>query len=184
MLPPVMSMQGLRNLSSAIGLAFSGLLLVPCAFAQESGSSAAPIQATPVPQAEPVFAPQGATPMSTSDLVPAANSTISTAPTPAKTPVGTRVSSMQARSRVIEDYRPERVQVYPEDPESAWWEINPHYAFARAQREQKPLLLLFTGIWNTQAMALSQEVFATKSFNEYVKENLVICYLHYERNFT
>ena len=76
------------------------------------------------------------------------------------------------------------MQVYPDDPESAWWEINPHYAYARAQREQKPLLLLFTGIWNNRAMALSQEVFSTKSFNEYVKENLVICYLNYPRNYT
>lgn len=99
-------------------------------------------------------------------------------------PAGPTVSSMQTNSRVIENTRPERVKVYPEDPESAWWEINPHYAFARAQREQKPLLLLFTGMWNTQAMALSEEVFATKSFNDYVKENLIICYLNYPRNIT
>lgn len=98
--------------------------------------------------------------------------------------MGPSVSGMQSRSRVIESLRPKRVQVYPDDPDSAWWEINPHFAFDRAQREQKPLLLLFTGVWNSQAMALSQEVFATKSFNEFVKENLVICYLHYERNFT
>lgn len=89
-----------------------------------------------------------------------------------------------ARSRLIENDRPERAMVFPEDPDSAWWEINPSYAFARAQREQKPLLLLFTGIWNTQAMGLSQEVFATKSFNEYVKENLVICYLKYPKSIT
>lgn len=95
---------------------------------------------------------------------------------------GGGISGAVARSHVIEDERPERVQVYPDDPDSAWWEINPSYAFARAQREQKPLLLLFTGIWNTQAMGLSQEVFSTKSFNEYVKENLVICYLNYPRN--
>ncbi|MEM7601730.1 MAG: thioredoxin family protein, partial [Verrucomicrobiota bacterium] len=148
-----------------------------------SAPVATPIQATPVPRGEPVFAPQNSTPMSTADLVPVP--TVGTNPAPvAKTPAGTTVSSMQSRAKVIENLRPERVQVYPDDPESAWWEINPHYAFDRAQREQKPLLLLFTGVWNSQAMALSQEVFATKSFNEYVKENLVICYLHYERNFT
>lgn len=45
-------------------------------------------------------------------------------------------------------------------------------------------MLLFTGAWNTQAMALSQEVFATKSFNNYVKENLVICFLNYPKNVT
>lgn len=99
-------------------------------------------------------------------------------------PMGPTVSQMQSRGSVIESVRPERVKVYPEDPESAWWEINPRYAFARAQREQKPLMLLFTGMWNTQAMALSKEVFSTKSFNEYVKENLIICYLVYPRNIT
>ncbi|MEM9016963.1 MAG: hypothetical protein AAGC68_08105 [Verrucomicrobiota bacterium] len=102
----------------------------------------------------------------------------------AKSPMGTTVSTQQSRSRVIEAFRPERVKVFPDDPESAWWEINPHYAFARAQREQRPLLLLFTGMWNSQAMSLSEEVFSTRSFNEYVKNNLVICYLNYERNFT
>lgn len=102
----------------------------------------------------------------------------------ANTPGGVSVSPLRMDSRMIEVFRPERVKVFPDDPESAWWEINPHYAFDRAQREQKPLMLLFTGIWNDQAMALSQEVFSTKSFNEFVKENLVICYLNYERNIT
>ncbi len=102
----------------------------------------------------------------------------------AQNPNGLSVSNQMTRSRAIEAERPDRVQVFPEDPESAWWEVNPHFAFDRAQREQRPLMLLFTGSWNTQALALSQEVFATKSFNEYVKENLVICYLNYPRNFT
>lgn len=99
-------------------------------------------------------------------------------------PMGPTVSPMQSRGRLIQDMRPQRITVFPDDPESAWWEINPSYAFARAQREQRPLMLLFTGVWNTQAMALSEEVFSTKSFNEYVKENLVICYLNYPRNQT
>src|SRR6056297_3401977 len=90
----------------------------------------------------------------------------------------------QGQARLIEEVVPERVPVYPDDPDSAWWEVNPHYAFDRAQREQKPLLLVFTGTWNPQAMALSEEVFATKSFNEFVKENLVICYLSYPKNYT
>jgi len=97
---------------------------------------------------------------------------------------GTTVSGEQTRARVVEEERPERVPVYPDDPESAWWEINPSFAFSRAQREMKPLMLLFTGTWNSRAMALSEEVFATKSFNEYVKENLVICYLEYPRSVT
>lgn len=98
--------------------------------------------------------------------------------------VAPSLSGSQGQSRVVETIVPERVPVFPDDPDSAWWEVNPHYAFDRAQREQRPLLLLFTGTWNTQAMSLSEEVFATSSFNEYVKENLVICYLNYPRNFT
>lgn len=120
---------------------------------------------------------QPAPPPMTSDLVAAPASAA-----PVALPTGPIVSETQSGARIIEIEHPERVPVYPDDPESAWWEINPHYAFERAQREQRPLMLLFTGVWNTQAMALSQEVFATKSFNDYVKENLVICYLNYPRN--
>jgi len=150
----------------------------------------APVAAAPVsfatqdglPQAFPVPVP----PTTPSEMSPPAQSPISVMPVErAGSPVsGVSVSSPMERSRVITAIRPERVPVFPEDPESAYWEINPHYAFARAQREQRPLLLLFTGMWNAQAMSLSEEVFATKSFNEYVKEHLVICYLNYERNFT
>lgn len=93
-------------------------------------------------------------------------------------------AGFQGQARLIETVVPERVPVYPDDPDSAWWEVNPHYAFDRAQREQRPLLLVFTGTWNNQAMSLSEEVFATKSFNEFVKENLVICYLNYPKNYT
>ncbi|MEM7696820.1 MAG: thioredoxin family protein [Verrucomicrobiota bacterium] len=112
---------------------------------------------------------------------PGANTTA--APVAPSNP-GISLSSMRADSQVVENFAPERVPVYPDDPQSAWWEINPHYAFARAQLEQKPMLLLFTGIWNSQAMSLSEEVFSTKSFNEYAKENLIICYLNYPRSIT
>lgn len=151
----------------------------------------------PMPSATDAFAPgpeaRGtppvAVPIEPGEMTAAPSNTPAAMPiTPATVspaaPKGATISEMQSQSRVIEDERPERVQVFPDDPESAWWEINPHYAFDRAQREQRPLMLLFTGIWNTQAMALSQEVFATKSFNNYVKENLVICYLSYPRNYT
>lgn len=141
----------------------------------------APLPATTPPPPAAGFARQDGTPAPIA--MPVATPAIQPAAGPA-VPQGATVSAMQARGRMIENTRPERVQVYPDDPESAWWEINPHFAFDRAQREQKPLLLLFTGQWNTQAMALSEEVFATKSFNEYVKENLVICYLDYPRNIT
>ena len=95
---------------------------------------------------------------------------------------GAQMSEQVARSRVIEEYKSEKFLVYPDDPQSAWWETNVRYAFARAQREMKPLLLLFTAVWRPEAMNLSEEVFATKSFNNYVKENLVICYLNYPPN--
>ena len=146
----------------------------PDSFAPGPTTSDAPTIAVPIEPGE-----MTATPANTPIAVPVSPRTA--AP---NAPKGTTISETQSQSRVIEDDRPERVQVFPDDPESAWWEINPHYAFDRAQREQRPLMLLFTGIWNTQAMALSQEVFATKSFNNYVKENLVICYLSYPRNYT
>ncbi len=98
--------------------------------------------------------------------------------------MGASVSDVKANGYLIESARPQRVPVFPDDPDSAWWEINPRYAFQRAQREQKPLLLLFTGDWNTKAMKLSEEVFSTKSFNEYSKKNLVLCYLNYPKNIT
>ena len=87
-----------------------------------------------------------------------------------------------ARSRLVQEYKPEKILVFPDDPDSAWWETNVRFAFARCQREMKPLLLLFTAVWVPRAMDLSAEVFATKSFNSYVKENLVICYLAYPQN--
>ncbi|MDF1755599.1 MAG: hypothetical protein P1U89_22610 [Verrucomicrobiales bacterium] len=93
-----------------------------------------------------------------------------------------RMSGRISRSRVVEEYKPEKFKVYPDDPDSAVWETNVRYAFHRAQREMKPLLLLFTSMTNQAAMNLSQQVFATKSFNNFVKENLVICYLNYPMN--
>ncbi|MDF1815222.1 MAG: hypothetical protein P1V20_23685 [Verrucomicrobiales bacterium] len=95
---------------------------------------------------------------------------------------GSKMGARVSRSRVIEEYRPEKFKVYPDDPESAVWETNVRYAFSRAKREMKPLLLLFTAVWRPEAMDLSQEVFSTKSFNNFVKENLVICYLNYPPN--
>ena len=132
----------------------------------------------------PASAPPLTAPIEPGEMVTPSSKPIITKPNEKVVPTGATISEMQSQSRVIEDERPERVQVFPEDPESAWWEINPHHAFDRAQREQRPLMLVFTGIWNTQAMALSQEVFATKSFNNFVKGNLVICYLNYPRNYT
>ncbi len=148
------------------------------------GFSSTP-QMGPIPQTNG-FATQGGLPGSpvNGPQMPTVIPKGMTSALPTNLPAGTTVSPERIDSHIMETVRPERVKVYPDDPESAWWEINPHFAFDRAQREQKPLLLLFTGIWNAQAMSLSQEVFSTRSFNEYVKENLVICYLSYEKNYT
>jgi hypothetical protein len=148
-----------------------------------------PVPAFSVPAADAVSAPPVAMPAQTTEAAPqpsfiATPADFAPASKKIELPKGPVISETQSGARIIEVETPERVPVYPDDPESAWWEINPHFAFDRAQREQKPLLLLFTGMWNTQAMALSEDVFATKSFNEFVKEHLVICYLSYPRNIT
>ena len=180
--------------TSGYGFLLAGISLVGTALvAQDSdriappqalAPAATPIQATPLPPESQSPVPSGplALPQQPTMMPPVATP-VQPAQTP-PTPMGATVSQGYADARLIEDVRPERVQVYPEDPQSAWWEINPHYAFDRAQREQKPLMLLFTGIWDARCLALSEEVFSTKSFNEYVKENLVICYLNYPRNIT
>lgn len=180
-----------------LGILLAGWAGLSSLGAQESGtgvnpppppaSPAGPDVFAPGPMA-PAEAPASAPPLSgviePGEMMAPTKKSVVTKPVDKVVPTGSTISAMQSQSRVIEDERPERVQIFPEDPESAWWEINPHFAFARAQREQRPLMLLFTGIWNTQAMALSQEVFATKSFNNYVKENLVVCFLNYPRNYT
>ncbi len=102
----------------------------------------------------------------------------------ATTSSGSSVSQEIARSRVIAPDAAQRVPVNRDDPDSAWWEINPSFAFARSQLLQRPLLLLFTGEWNSRAVALSDEVFASKSFSDLAKERLVVCYLKYPRNIT
>lgn len=96
---------------------------------------------------------------------------------------GSSMSAYRPNSSIIRsDYSAKRIKVYADDPESAWWEVNVRHAFARAQREMRPLLLLFTAQWSPNAMYLSKEVFGTKSFNNYVKENLVICYLNFPKD--
>lgn len=189
----------MKALSGIQGIPAAGwkILLFSLAPLTEAQEASPPmIQAVPasefvtVPEGSSIPMPTTAPPISSalppqqSALPPQQPSSMQVAPPPAASglPQGVSVSDQLSRSREIVIERAQRVPVYPEDPESAWWEINPSLAFARAQREQKPLMLLFTATWNTQAMALSEEVFATKSFNEYVKKNLVICYLPFPHN--
>jgi hypothetical protein len=188
-------MKALSGIQRITGLGWKMTLLYLAPFAGAQEGSPSMIQAVPtsefvtVPEGSNVPLPTAAAPPSSSlppqrpDLPPQQPASMQVAPpAPSGLPQGVTVSDQLSRSREIVIERAQRVPVYPDDPETAWWEINPSLAFARAQREQKPLLLLFTATWNTQAMALSEEVFATKSFNEYVKKNLVICYLPYPRN--
>ncbi len=102
----------------------------------------------------------------------------------ATTSSGSSVSQEVARSRIVVSDAAQRVPVNRDDPDSAWWEVNPSFAFARSQLLQRPLLLLFTGEWNSRAVALSDEVFASNSFSELAKDRLVVCYLKYPRNVT
>jgi thioredoxin-related protein len=98
------------------------------------------------------------------------------APAPPTPPDG-----LVKRSGIIPKAVPVEPQI-PTDPNAAVWERNPHQAFALAKQTQKPMLLLFTGQWNSHCQILSSEVFASKTFNRYAKENLVICFLDYPRD--
>ncbi len=92
---------------------------------------------------------------------------------------------------VIDPSSPERMPitpvtpVRPTNPESdAPWETSPVVALRQARMEMKPMLLLFTASWNQLCQSLSTEVYASRSFNEYAKGRLVLCYLNYQRNLT
>ena len=101
-------------------------------------------------------------------------------PIPRATPV-VDADGLISRSGVIPDKAP-ILPITSADPNSAQWERNPRKAFGQAKARQKPMLLLFTAQWNTICKQLSVEVFSSKTFNRYAKENLVICYLDYPRS--
>src|SRR5690606_25266006 len=102
--------------------------------AQESTAQSA----VPTPPRQDEFAPGPMTPgelpvsspplpatIEPGEMTAPANKPIVTKPADQVVPTGATISEMQSQSRVIEDARLERIQVYPDDPESAWWEINP-----------------------------------------------------------
>jgi len=68
------------------------------------------------------------------------------------------------------------------EPGGVIWERNAVLAFHKAKTLQRPLLLLFTAQWNNLCQKLSEEVFASKTFNAFAKENCVICFVDYPRN--
>lgn len=73
------------------------------------------------------------------------------------------------------------LQISPEGPT---WYRNPWDALELSRQSQRPLLLLFTSSQDGRCQLLSSQVFATKSFSEYAKSSLVICFLDYPRNIT
>lgn len=68
------------------------------------------------------------------------------------------------------------------EPGGVIWERNAVLAFHKAKTLQRPLLLLFTAQWNSLCQKLSEEVFASTTFNTFAKENCVICFVDYPAN--
>lgn len=60
------------------------------------------------------------------------------------------------------------------------WETNYEAALAQAAKENKPLLLDFTGSdWCGACIALSNKVFSTKEFKDWAKNNVVLVELDF-----
>lgn len=68
------------------------------------------------------------------------------------------------------------------EPGGAVWERNAVLAFHKAKTLQRPMLLLFTAQWNQVCQSLSEEVFTSKSFNKFARDNCVICFVDYPQN--
>lgn len=72
----------------------------------------------------------------------------------------------------------------PEEPEFrvANWDRNPSRAIRKADALNRPMVLLFTALeWNENAHKLSNEVFLTKTFNEFANQHLILSFLDYPR---
>ena len=95
---------------------------------------------------------------------------------------GTRLGDMEVRTSVAKPEVLAPVPIFPEEPDSAVWQVMPRQAFAMAQRQQRPLVLLFTAQWNANCLSLSEEVCTTRSFNDFARDELVICFLDYPQN--
>ncbi len=67
--------------------------------------------------------------------------------------------------------------------EVARWERNPDRAFHKAKALDRPLLMLFTGLaWSENARTLGDEVFLSRSFNAFARQELALAFLDYPRN--
>ena len=68
------------------------------------------------------------------------------------------------------------------EPGGAVWERNASLAFHKAKTLQRPLVLLFTAQWNNVCQKLSEEVFISKSFNNFARDSCVLCFVDYPQN--
>ncbi len=58
-------------------------------------------------------------------------------------------------------------------------------ALSKAKSLKRPLLIMFSAIrWNENSSALSREVFVTRTFNEFARENLVLTFLDFPQSIT
>ena len=89
------------------------------------------------------------------------------------------ISESDIRAYVIPEMDLTPVQT---EPGGAVWERNAPLAFHKAKTLQRPLLLLFTAQWNNVCQKLSEEVFTSKSFNEFARDHCVICFVDYPQN--
>ena len=65
----------------------------------------------------------------------------------------------------------------------ATWERNPSRAISKAKVLDRPMVLLFTGLeWNENAYLLSREVFLTRTFNDFARAHLTLCFVDYPEN--
>jgi protein disulfide-isomerase len=63
------------------------------------------------------------------------------------------------------------------------WQTNLENAIAQAKKENKAVLVNFTGSdWCVWCKRLSSEVFSQKEFSEYAKDNLVLVMLDFPRS--
>ncbi len=60
------------------------------------------------------------------------------------------------------------------------WHVNPRKARKIAAKEGKVFILAFLGLgWNSQSVALEEDVFATEAFKAFAADNVVLAYLDF-----
>ncbi len=105
-------------------------------------------------------------------------------PAPSQAPLPPQPGD-QGKAEAFRAYVVPEIDLQPvqTQPDGAIWERNPSLAFRKAKALQRPLLLLFTARWNEGCQQLSEEVFSSKTFNSWAKEEVVLCFLDYPQNY-